>query len=159
VGCSAFVQQALTRVIRACRATEPAPSHKDPDQPVGRMTSRGVYREVASDPGRNSGRFERLAAPQHARLGDVSVKHGHIRIIMCTETAGDSALILKAAESSSATDIPLGQAHQESDIGPRLVKVRYAATERPIHEQTPSRRCLSDDEYQTEVEEQEYVLG
>jgi hypothetical protein len=87
------------------------------------------------------------------------VRPGHIRIIARAEVAEDGSLILHQAESTSATDIPCGQALEDGDIGPRLIQLKYPAPDHPIHEQSPLRERLSDEEYQADAEEAEYVLG
>jgi hypothetical protein len=122
------------------------------------MTTKGVYRELTAEP-RETERFQLMSTPGKARPGDVLVKRGHIRVVAQTEAAEGDAVVVHLAESSSAIDIPCGQAKEEADIGPRLIQVKYAQPARPIHKQTPLRKRLCDHEYRTEPDERVYVLG
>jgi hypothetical protein len=158
VDCSAFVQQALSRVIQACRAATGEYRGGLDSDGAGWMTSKGVYREVTSHRGELE-RFQQVSTPGEARPGDVLVKQGHMRMVARTERVEGAGIILQLAESTSATDIPSGQAGQEPDIGPRLIQVEYPQPNRPIHQQMPSRKRLYDDGYHPEPEERKYILG
>jgi hypothetical protein len=158
VDCSAFVQQALTRLVRACCGAVGDSAAGQRGYHVGWMTSGGVYGDVTGDAG-NDGRFERVPTPGEARPGDVLVRRGHIRIVANAEPAEGGAIILNVAESTSATDIPLGQAGEDPDMGPRFLQVKYPESSQPIHEQSPLRRPLSEDGFMADREERRYVLG
>jgi hypothetical protein len=158
VDCSAFVQQTLTRLVRACYAAIGDNPDRGHSHSVGWMTSKGVYRDIMADPGKGE-RFEKVSTPGEARPGDVLVKWGHIRIVASAETAKEGGVILDLAESTSARDIPLGQASEEADIGPRLIQVRYPEPNSPISKQTPLRRRLGEDEFRADREERVYSLG
>jgi hypothetical protein len=158
VDCSAFVQQALTGVMEACHAIAGPSCDHGATSVVGWMTSRGVYRELTAEPPEGE-RFQRVPTPADARPGDVVVKNGHMRIVAATEPTSGGALILQLAESTAAPGIPCGQAGEEADIGPRLIQVTYPAPQRPVHQQTPLRKRLSDVEFAAQAEERGYVLG
>jgi hypothetical protein len=159
VDCSAFVQQALTRVMTACQAAVGECGAQLRAEPaVGWLSSRGVYSEVTAGPDAGR-RFDRVYTPSKARPGDVVVRNGHVRIVAEAAPAEGGALRFHLAESTSASDIPCGQASEEADIGPRLIEVLYPVPERPIREQSPLCRRLVHDQYKAQEEEREYVLG
>jgi len=158
VDCSAFVQQALTRVVRACYAAMGEVSGESQSYEVGWMLSRGVYREINADAGEAS-RFEHVATPGEARPGDVQVKRGHIRIVAGVEAAADGGVILDLAESTSAKGVSVGLTDVDTDIGPRLIRVKYPEPDRAIDKQTPMRQRWHDGAFAPDEEERVYILG
>jgi len=158
VDCSAFVQQAHTRLVEASRVAVGDARNTGHDYRVGWMTSSGVYRDVTAD-AESRDRFDQVPTPDKARPGDVLVKRGHIRIVAGVGTAEDGGVILSLAESTSARDILSGQASEEDDIGPRLLQVKYPEPDNPISEQTPLWKRLSEKEFRAERTESVYVLG
>jgi hypothetical protein len=158
VDCSAFVQQALARVVRACSAATGEVSGESQSYEVGWMLSRGVYREINAAADEDS-RFERVPTPGEARPGDVLVKRGHIRIVAGVEAAADGGVILDLAESTSAKGIPTGLSDVDIDIGPRLIRVKYPEPDRTIDGQILMRQRWHDGAFALDAEEHVYILG
>lgn len=158
VDCSAFVRHALTRLVRACYAAVDEVSDQSHTYEVGWMLSRGVYREINAAADEDS-RFERVPTPGEARSGDVLVKRGHIRIVAGVEMAVDGGVILKLAESTSAKGVPTGLTDVDTDIGPRLIRIKYPEPGRAIGAQTPLRQRWHDDASAADPEECRYILG
>jgi hypothetical protein len=155
--CSAFVQHALTRLVRASHAAVgEAPDERD-GSGLGFVRSGWVYRDVTESAARDL--FAHIPAPGAARPGDVLVKLGHLRMVADIERAPAGAVILHLVESISASGIPSGQATTEVDIGPRRLQVKYPEPDRPIGEQTPLHRAWGSDAFEADKVESLYVLG
>jgi len=158
VDCSAFVQQALSRLTGAGHAAIQGTAQQDRDHDVGWLRTFGVYADVMGQPGRLD-RFAHVSTPSQARPGDVLVKRGHMRIVARVEPSPDGSVVLHLAESISATGIPRGLAHPEADIGPRLIQIRYPDPNAPIERQTPFLKLPGRGQYEADETERAYVLG
>jgi hypothetical protein len=156
--CSAFVQHALTRLVRAGRAAMGVPASERDDVVLGFVRTGWVYRDVTGEPGEPD-LFALVPTPGEARPGDVHVKPGHIRLVEGIEWTPDGAAILHLVESISAAGIPTGQDTEEVDIGPRRLQVRYPLRNLSIAEQVPLRRAGSSGPFEADEMECLYVVG
>ena len=158
VDCSAFVQHALTHVVRACYAAAGETSDEAQCYDVGWMLSRGVYREINATASEDS-RFAPVATPGEARPGDVLVKKGHIRVVTGVESTADDGVVLHLAESKSAKGVPVGLTDADTDIGPRLIRIKYPESEYAIDAQVPLRQRWQDGVFAVDERERVYILG
>ena len=158
VDCSAFVQHALTDLVRASSAAVGDTSDRASDYTVGWLRSPGVYVKLTTGQGGET-RFDPVSMPSEARPGDVLLKRGHMRIVAAVEREADGPVTLRLAESISAAGVPHGQACEEADIGPRLIHIRYPQADHPIGEQTPLCRRSSQGAFEADREERAYILG
>jgi hypothetical protein len=82
-----------------------------------------------------------------------------MRIVVRVDVVKDEGIVLEVAESTSARDIPLGQAREEADIGPRIIQVKYPKANEPIAKQSPLEKRLVDNAFEEDRMEREYVIG
>jgi hypothetical protein len=157
VDCSAFVQHALTEVVRSCYVRMGAHDHEYLDYEVGWMRPITVYSRLTTDPP-SSKRFVNVRAPMDARPGDVLLSRGHSRLVVRVNSMDDGSAVFDLAESTSARDIPKGREIEESDIGPRLIQVQYPEPERPICEQSPVQKG-PEERFILGSDESSYILG
>ncbi|MEZ4646142.1 MAG: hypothetical protein R3E31_26050 [Chloroflexota bacterium] len=154
VDCSAFVQQALTHLVKASNhATGKEQSAIDADA-VGWIRSVTVYQEVQQ----GNGRFTAIHTPQDARPGDVLVCSGHIRMVVRGETAV-TGHILHLVESTSKEGVPLGCQLITTDVGPQSIQVTYPLPQKAIAHQTPWVKRPHDPEFHPDAQESTYILG
>ena len=136
IECSAFVQHALTQVVRSCYARMGAHPREYLGYEVGWLRSTTVYSRLTTDPP-SSKRFENVRAAVDARPGDILTNNHHIRLVARINAMSDGSAVFDLAESTSARDIPKGREIEENDIGPRMIQVQYLEPERPICKQSP----------------------
>jgi hypothetical protein len=158
VDCSAFVQQALTHLVNACRTAIGETAVTQRQLGLGFLRCGWVYRDVTTGSRNGDHLFTAVPTPSAARPGDILLTPRHIRIVIRTKK-GNGRLILHIAESTSEPDIPAGQTAEEPDIGPRRLQVCYPAPQRHIREQQPTRKRRHDPAFQFEAEETMYVIG
>jgi hypothetical protein len=123
IECSAFVQHALTQVVRSCYARMGAHPREYLDYEVGWLRSVTVYSRLTTDPP-SSKRFENVRAPVDARPGDILTNNHHIRLVARINAMNDSSAVFE-------------RGIEENGIGPRMIQVHYPQPERPICEQSP----------------------
>lgn len=157
IDCSAFVQHALTQVVRTCYARMGAHSRKHREYQVGWMRGVSVYSRLTTDPP-SSRRFQNVETPMDARPGDVLMRRGHSRLVIGIHTTADGSAVFDLAESTSARDVPKGRKIEESDIGPRMIQVQYPEPKRPICEQSPVQKG-PEERFTPGSDESSYILG
>jgi hypothetical protein len=157
IDCSAFVQHALTQVVRTCYARMRAHSHGHPEYEVGWMRGVSVYSRLTTDPP-GSRRFLNVPTPMDARPGDILIKKGHSRLVIRAYAVDDGSAVFDLAESTSARDIPKGREIEETDIGPRMIQVQYPEPKRPICEQSPVQKG-PEKRFTPGSDESSYILG
>ena len=157
IDCSAFVQHALTQVVRSCYTRMGTHSHEYLDYEVGWMRGVTVYSRLTTNPP-SSKRFENVQTPMDARPGDILIKKGHLRLVVRVNTMDDGSTVFDLVESTSARDIPKGRGIEENDIGPRMIQVRYPEPERPIYEQSPV-QMGPEERFTPSSDESSYILG
>lgn len=156
VDCSAFVQQALGRIMASSyAAVGETPGKKNQ---VGSIQSTAALKDVKNELKKND-RFEEVATPGEARPGDILTKSGHIRIVMSVQNSDDGGIIITYAEATSAKDVPSGESEKETDIGPRAFMVKYPAPDSAIGEQMPVIKSLGDKNFHKSKGEKKYTLG
>ncbi len=148
--CSGFVQQTLQHLRSACM------EGCGPEIPLLRCP--WVYRALSASGPRPSQFFTPIGLPCEAHPGDILVNPAHMRILMRLE-AGSDGLIFHLAESTSASDIPNGHTREETDIGPRVIQVKYAQPARPISAQAPLWKRETQDTFQPSENESTYIIA
>jgi hypothetical protein len=98
VDCSAFVQQALVRLVQASYAAAGETPDRKGNYGVGSIQSSAVLMDIEKELKKND-RFEAVETPGEARPGDVLTKKGHIRIVMSVENTDDGGVVITFAES------------------------------------------------------------
>jgi hypothetical protein len=156
VDCSAFVQQALGRIMGSSYAA--VGETPDKKNKVGSIQSTAVLKDVKNELKKND-RFEEVATPGEARPGDILTKKGHIRIVMSVQNSDDGGVIITYAEATSAKDVPSGESEKEADIGPRAFMVKYPAPDSAISDQMPLVKSLGDKKFRKSKGEKKYTLG
>jgi hypothetical protein len=151
VDCSALAQHALERLLRVTGAEGTG------DAALGFLRSGWVYRDVTASAGCDL--FCHVPTPGDARLGDVLVSRGHVRVVFDLERTPEGAAILHLIESISMWGVPCGQTTADIDIGPRRLQVKYPAPDRPIGEQKPLRLGWGSGAFYEASAERAYVLG
>ncbi len=159
VDCSAFVQQALTHLVNACRTVMGKTAVTHHQLGLGFLRCGWVYRDVTTGSRNGNHLFTAVPTPSAARPGDILLTPGHIRIIVRAEIQADGSRIIHLAESTSASDIPAGQTEEEADIGPRRLRVCYLEPQKPIGAQRPLHKQQYDPAFQKNDEETNYRLG
>lgn len=158
IDCSAFVQHALTRVVRRYRAALGSTVDEAAPYQVGWLLSRPVYQNIAGV-GEGDARFALVVTPGDARPGDILVRVGHVRIVTHVAHLQASGVMLHLAESASSKGTPVGQAAVDTDIGPRRLPIQYPRPELAIGEQVPLRKRFGNREFTEDAEERVYILG
>jgi len=82
-----------------------------------------------------------------------------MRIVVRVEVVKDGEIVFEIAESTSAKDTPFGQTREETDIGPRIIQLKYPRPDVPIAKQSPLKKRLMDDEFTEDIAERAYVIG
>jgi hypothetical protein len=159
VDCSGFVRQTLQYLQNTILAGAPPLTDKQKEPEVPFLRCPWVFRMLSENTQAPAQTFARILLPMHAMPGDILVNHRHMRIVIKTEMVQEDGIIFHLAESTSASDIPTGCIHQEDDIGPRIIQVKYQNPDQPISLQTPLWKKESQETFQPEENENTYLIG
>ena len=151
------MQHTLAAVVRSCHARVEAHNREYANYEVGWMRAITIYSRLTTDPP-CSERFEKVHTPLDARPGDILVKKGHSRLVVRMNAMDDGSAVLDLAESTSARDIPKRRAVEETDVGPRMIQVRYPEPEQPICDQSPVQKG-PEERFTPNSDESSYILG
>lgn len=159
IDCSGFVQQLLRHLIEVSRAEVGKVTDRKFELDKGLLRCKWVYRNIIEGTRYGESAFVEVSVPKKARPGDVVVSRSHMRIVVSVEVVKDGGIVFDLAESTSARDIPSGQTYEETDIGPRMIQVKYTKPNQPIARQIPLEKRLTDDTFEGDRAENTYVIG
>lgn len=159
IDCSGFVQQILKRLIEVSCSDVEKGSSREPRSDIRFLRCQWVYRNITRSSEDHERIFVEVFAPAKARPGDIVVSRSHMRIVANIEVVEDEGIVFELAESTSARDIPSGQTCEETDIGPRIIQVKYTKPNWPIAKQTPLKKRLIDGTFKKDRAESLYIIG
>jgi hypothetical protein len=158
IDCSGFVQQVLERLAEAIHSgVEQAGTGPRPD--LRFLRCQRVYGEITGGTEDDERVFAEVPTPAEAGPGDMVVSRSHMRIVASADAVADGGIVLALAESTAAQDLPAGQTCEETDIGPRIIQVKYTRPNQSISRQTPLKKRLIDDTFEEDRAESSYVIG